>query len=127
MRTSTRGFTLLEVVIALTLLVTVLAASWTLLSSAQRNEHFMWDEFAAVSQLERVCAREKLDATPTSGSALSADLHDSKLPELTVTLFVTAAADRADLQDVRVAVAWLDASTHAPRSLERTARRRVSP
>lgn len=131
MRTRARGFTLLEVVIALTLLVTVLAASWTLLGSAQRNEHVLWDEFTAnelaISQLERVCARRTLETTPVNGQVLNVEPGESQLPELKMTLFVANAPNTALLADVRVVVAWQDSSTHTPRSLERSTRRRVLP
>ena len=124
-----KGFTLLEVIIALGLLVTVLAASWSLLRSGQRNERFLWDEFAAselaLSSLERATAADVLELTPNEGRALEA--RNPQLPELKVTLFLTPVAGRADLRDVRVSVAWTDNSTHEPRTLERAARKRVSP
>ncbi len=123
------GYTLLEVIIALGLLVTVLAASWSLLRSGQRNERFLWDEFTAselaLSNLERAIAADVLELTPSDGRVI--DTLNPQLPELKITLFVTSSAERKDLRDIRVTVAWTDNSTHATRTLERAARKRVSP
>ena len=130
MRRRARGFTLLEVIIALALLVTVIIASWSLLCSGQRNERFLWDEFAAselaLSSLERATSADVLELTPNDGRPL-VDALNPQLPELKVTLYVTPVAERKDLRDVRVTVAWTDNSTHIQRTLERAARKRVSP
>lgn len=130
MRRHSRGFTLIEVTIALTLLVTVLAASWTLLSGAQRNERMLWDEFSAnelaVSQLERATSSRTLEITPVAGSPVEIADANPDLPQVTMTQFVTAVDERPELVDVRVLIAWNDAATHSSRSLERTMRMRIS-
>jgi prepilin-type N-terminal cleavage/methylation domain-containing protein len=130
MQTRAHGFTLIEVTIALTLLVTVLAASWTVLSGAQRNERLLWDEFLAselaVSQLERTTAAKSCVLTPPAGTVLEISDAHPDLADLKVTLIATAVDQRSDLVEIRVIVAWTEATMHATSSLERSTRMRTS-
>src|SRR5438105_517514 len=59
-----RGFTLLELSVALAILLTTLIATWSVIGGARRNERAMWDELLAAelaaSALEQASAAEQL-------------------------------------------------------------------
>jgi type II secretory pathway pseudopilin PulG len=127
------GYTLIELGVALAILMTVLLASWSVIGGARRNERALWDELVAsqlaTSVLERACAEEKLNATPSEGCSVDfSSLHGTQiLPELKVTLFVSGTGDQDDLCDLKAVVTWQSepsAGEPITRRLEQTIRTR---
>ena len=134
-----RGFTILEVSIALALLVTALVAAWAAVAGANRNQRRFWDELAAAelaaSVLEEAFAADRCEPTPPEGrpaavAALPGQAAPVLPPEMQAVLHVRPAAGREELLELRVKVTWRAANASAgeglatmERALTRRARR----
>jgi hypothetical protein len=125
----------LELSIALALLVVAMMAAWSVIGGARRNERMLWDELTAnelaTSVLEQTYAGDPPELTPSDGRVVSAPKSATPiLPELKITLFVTAVAGRDDLCEVKAHVSWqAEPSAGGPRErvVERSMTLRKGP
>jgi type II secretory pathway pseudopilin PulG len=132
-----RGFTILEVCIALALLVTALVAAWAAVAGANRNQRRFWDELAAAelatSVLEEAFTAERCEPTPPEGRPVAVAASPRQAapllpPEMQAVLHVQPVAGREDLLELRAKVTWRPANAtvgELPSTLERTVTRRA--
>lgn len=126
----TRGFTILEVSIALAILVTALAATWSVVFQANRHQRALWEEWTAhelaVSALEDAGGTGVVAFTPPDGRPFEfRELACEPLSGLRMVLHVRPTPERRDLCDLQVVVSWQPQGGGTERKLERTARRRL--
>jgi prepilin-type N-terminal cleavage/methylation domain-containing protein len=125
-----RGFTLVETTVALALLVICCGGAWLVLGSANHSQRVLWDDLVAselaVSALEQVLSRDSLALTPPAGRAIELQPagKPEALPNLSVTLHVTAVADQPEMREVRAVVEWRENARAPAQKIERTLRRR---
>lgn len=131
------GFTLLEVGIAFSVLVTALVGAWGFVFTAERHQRVLWDELVAgelaASALEEAFAEPSLTPTPSEGKLVTPWKGNGPeplvlLPGLQMVLHLTPVPKEEALVDMRVSVTWQREGAGAvevPCSIERTARRRI--
>ncbi|HYG77485.1 MAG TPA: hypothetical protein VEK08_20930 [Planctomycetota bacterium] len=133
-----RGFTLLEMGIALGVLLTALIAASVLIHAAGRHQRLVWQDAIAAelatSTLEKALADPDLQPTPVAGKAITIQppgrANSSEvLPGVRAVLHVTALAGRTDLLHIRAVVSWTcaDSGESTDRSVERISLRRAKP
>jgi type II secretory pathway pseudopilin PulG len=135
-----RAYFLIELGVALSLLMIILAAASFALHNSYLHQAVLWEELIAnelaVSALERAVAEDRLACTPAEGRPLDAhpeqELAGSTTPPLqglALTLYVEKVPGQAGLAEVRVAVAWqrtLGPLAGQQVRIERRLRRRVA-
>ena len=108
-----RGFTLLEMSIAFTVLVTGMLGTWGMLARGQQAGQRLWEETIAhelaASALERAMLEENFQPTEPEGRGISMETSARSLlpPEIKVVLHVSPVSGSERLFEFRAVASWL--------------------
>lgn len=106
-----RGFTLIEISVALAILAIVLTASASYIQHLRANDAQQWDEFCAhelaVSVLQEIRASPpEVGESDFKLAGPASEKLSTTLPDAKIRVHVTPAGEKAELLEARVVVTW---------------------